>query len=644
MAAVPTLALPSTPTAPSRTFKPNSAKPPWMPTPQLLSQHPTLHHLLSCTSMSHLHQIHAQTITSGAFRDNFVASRILSFAALSPDGSLPYARLVFSRIPKPDAFVANVLIRAYASGSDPLEALHFYTHVLESPVVDFPDVHTFPLLLKVCSRVPSLPFGKMVHAQVFKLGWDSTASVQNFLVYMYASCGLVESARLAFDGISELNDASVNMMLDGYLKCGHFDDARKMFDEINDRDVLSWSVMINGYVQDSCFKEGLDLFHEMLKENKEPNESVLVNVLSACAHLGAVEQGMWVEGYVRKKDICLSVRIGTALVDMYLKCGCVEKAFEVFNMMKDKNSTTCSAMISGLAINGCAKDALKLFSQMEMNGIVPNEVTFVGVLNACSHSGLVDEGVNYFNSMKKLYGVRPNVHHYCCLVDLYGRAGLLDEAEDVIEKMPMKANSAIWGALLNSCRIHKDAILGERIGKKLLELEPTNSGRYALLSNIYAVNGRWEDVAALRRLMKERGVNKTPGSSFIDLKGAVHEFIAGDNYHPQRGEIYAMLDEMRRKLTMVGYRPRTDQILIDMDEEDKSTALFHHSEKLAVAFGLIHSDPGTTIRITKNLRVCIDCHLVMKLLSKIYHREIIVRDRCRFHHFKDATCSCMDYW
>ncbi|KAG6537001.1 pentatricopeptide repeat-containing protein At5g66520-like [Zingiber officinale] len=617
---------------------------PWLPTPELASQFPILRHLLSCTSMRHLHQIHSHTLTSGAFRDPFVASRVLSFAALSPAGSLHYARLIFSRIPSPDAFTADALLRGYVARASPIDALLFYADVLRSSVRDFPSPHTFPLLLRACAGMPSLQLGETVHAQALKLGFTSQTPTQNFLVRMYASRGLVDRARFIFDGVSERNDASVNMMMGGYLSCGRVEEARKLFDEMAERNVIAWSVMIDGYLQSSQFKEALELFREMLKQRLEPNESILVNILCACAHFGAIEQGLWVEEYIRRKNTQVTVRIGTALVDMYLKCGCVEKAFERFDSMEEKNVTTWSAMISGLAINGRARDALHLFAEMEANGVLPNEVCFIGVLNACSHAGLVDDGVKYFKAINNVYGLEPNVQHYCCLVDLYGRAGLLDKSEEVIEQMPMKPNSAVWGALLNSCRIHKNDTLAERISKQLLELEPRNSGRYVLLSNIYAAKGRWAEVAELRRLMKERGVTKTPGSSFINLKGSVHEFIAGDNAHPQRREIYAKLDEMSRKVRVAGHEPSTDQVLIEMDEGEKGTALHHHSEKQALAFGLINGEPGNTIRIMKNLRICEDCHSFTKISSKTYECEIVVRDRNRFHHFRDGVCSCMDFW
>ncbi|KAJ8624195.1 hypothetical protein MRB53_032725 [Persea americana] len=622
---------------------PNKQSPLWIPNPQLLSKYPLLHQLSSCKSMKHLQQIHAQTITTGIFADNFVTSRILSFSALSPHGSLPYARRLFAQIPKPDPFLTNTLIRAFVSIGNPIDALLFYIQILESPLLS-PDIHTIPLLLKACSEIPSLVLGKAIHSHIFKFGWFSHVSVLNSLVHMYFSCGSVDFAEIAFNGILSPDNATWNIMIGGYLKCGRFEAAHRVFDEMPERNAISWSAMINGNVQNSCFKEALELFRKMLAEKVEPNESVLVNVISACARLGALEQGKWVEGYVRRKNVEITVQIGTALVDMYLKCGWVEKALEIFDEMRERNVLAWTAMIGGLAVNGRGKDALHLFSQMQLHGVRPNHVTFVGVLNACSHSRLVDDGVTYFNSMTSTYGLKPNIQHYCCMVDLYGRAGLLDKAKAVIESMPMEPNPAIWGALLNACRIHGNAQLGEQIGKQLLELEPNHSGRYVLLSNVYAAEGRWVDVANLRRVMRERGVTKTPGCSFIDLGGTVHEFIAGDNLHPQSEEIYAKLDEMNEVLKSARYKPNKGQVLLDMDEEEKETAIFHHSEKLAIAFGLISSEMNATIRITKNLRVCTDCHAATKLLSKIYKREIVVRDRSRFHHFKDGSCSCMDFW
>ncbi|KAK8969741.1 Pentatricopeptide repeat-containing protein [Platanthera guangdongensis] len=620
--------------------------PPWAPPAELVSNHPALCHLLTCTSMPHFIQIHALAITTGAATDNFAAARILSFPAFSPAGSLPYARRLFAANHRSDAFITNILLRAYASLPNPFPALSFFAETLDSSSpLRRPHPNTLALALKASADAGDLAVGKAVHGMALKLAEASDVSVQNFLVRLYASFRLISPARLVYDGIFDLNDASMNIMLGAYLNCGLLEDARQLFDEMPERRIISWSVMINGLVQNSLFSEALEIFTAMLVEKVDPNESVYVNALSACAHLGAVDQGKWIENHLRRKNFAATVRIGTALIDMYLKSGCVKNAFDVFDSMQEKNSLTWSAMIAGLAINGRGEDSLRLFSSMEAAGISPNEVTFVGVLNACSHSGLIDEGAKHFKSMCWVYGIRPNVQHYCCLVDLYGRAGMLAKAEEVIENMPMEPNSAVWGSLLNACRIHGDENLVERAGKKLLELEPENSGRYVLLSNIYARREMWDEVAEIRRIMKKRGVMKTPGSSFVDLDGEIHEFMAGDSFHSEKTAVYAKIEEMRSRLKTAGYKPRIKEVLIDIEDDDeKESSLYHHSEKLALAFGLIRSELGTTIRITKNIRVCDDCHVVMKMVSKIYGREIVVRDRSRFHHFKDGDCSCKDYW
>ncbi|KAK6919347.1 Pentatricopeptide repeat [Dillenia turbinata] len=301
----------------------------WIPTPKLLTQYPILKDLSSCKTLTHLTQIHAQTITTGAINDNFVSSRVLAFLALSPQGSIPYARLLFSQIYNPDVFIANTLIRGYASSKNPLDALAFYVELLENSVV-LPDIYTYPLLLKACSESPCVSLGRAIHGHVYKLGFSSEVSVSNFLVQMYASCGVIESAKLVFDRIPECDYASWNIMIGGYLKCGLIESAREVFDGMLERDVISWSVMVNGYVQESRFEEGLKLFREMLAEKKDPNESVLVNALSACAHLGAIEQGAWIEGYLKRNNVGLSVRLVKFVSEMkFIHCSAISDSLIV---------------------------------------------------------------------------------------------------------------------------------------------------------------------------------------------------------------------------------------------------------------------------------------------------------------------------
>jgi pentatricopeptide repeat protein len=436
----------------------------------------------------------------------------------------------------------------------------------------------------------------------------------------------------------------VTALVDMYAKCGELGKARSLFDGMQSRDVVAWSAMISGYTQADQCQEALALFSEMQVAEVEPNDVTMVSVLSACAVLGALETGKWVHSHIRKKCLPLTVVLGTALVDFYAKCGCIDSAVEAFESMPVKNSWTWTALIKGMASNGRGREALELFSSMCKASIEPTDVTFIGVLMACSHSGLVEEGRQHFDSMTQDYGIQPRIEHYGCVVDLLGRAGLIDEAYQFIRAMPIEPNTVIWRALLSSCAVQKNVEVGEEAFKKIISLDCSHSGDYTLLSNIYASVGRWKDAAMIRKEMKDMGIQKTPGCSLIELDGVVFEFFAEDSDHPQLREIYEKVEEMIGKIKVEGYVPNTADARLDVDECEKEVSVSHHSEKLAIAFGLMKLRPGATIRLSKNLRVCTDCHSATKLISKVYNREIVVRDRNRFHHFKDGSCSCNDYW
>jgi pentatricopeptide repeat protein len=301
-------------------------------------------------------------------------------------------------------------------------------------------------------------------------------------------------------------------------------------------------------------------------------------------------------------------------------------------------------MIGGLAMHGKGEDAIQLFRVMEREMVVPDGITFVNVLAACAHSGLVEEGRYYFRYMTEVHGVEPAKEHYGCMVDLLARTGKLGEAKKVLDEMPMSPDASVLGALLGACKIHGNLELGEWVGKRVIELEPDNSGRYVMLANIYASHGKWEQVACVRKLMNDRGVKKAPGFSMIEMEGNVNEFVAGGKDHPLAKAIYAKVDEMLESIGLVGYVPDIDGVLHDLVEEERENPLFYHSEKLAIGYGLLKSKRGETLRITKNLRICNDCHQACKLISKVYDRDILIRDRNRFHHFRNGECSCKDYW
>lgn len=387
------------------------------------------------------------------------------------------------------------------------------------------------------------------------------------------------------------------------------------------------------------------MFREMQIAGLCPSYVTLVSVLPAILRLGALGLGKWVHVYAMKKDIEANDELVSALIDMYSKCGSMYLALQVFEEgLSSRNAVTWSAIIGGLAMHGRAKDAIEYFSKMEQTGVTPTNVTFIGLLSACSHAGLVDEGRSYFNKMIRVYGLSPKIEHYGCMVDLFGRAGPLEEAEELVSNMPMKPDDVIWKALLGACKIHGNVEMGERVGKRLVELVPHDSGCYVLLSNMYASLGNWNAVAKVRLTMKERDTVKDPGCSWIEIDGMIHEFLVQDDSHPRKNEIHSMFEEMADRLKSVGYAPDTSQVLLNIDEEERESTLYHHSEKIAIAFGLISTSQSTTLKVLKNLRICGDCHSSVKLISKLYARKIIVRDRNRFHHFEDGFCSCGDYW
>ncbi|XP_010257416.1 PREDICTED: pentatricopeptide repeat-containing protein At3g62890-like [Nelumbo nucifera] len=613
----------------------------------LNSKHQLLALTDSCKSMDQMKQAHALLVTTGLILHPIPATRLLKLLTLSSFASLPYAQLLFDQIPSPDLFIYNTMIKAHASTTDSScsSLLIFRSILRDSSLV--PNQYTFVFVLKACSQGLGIREGQQVRVYAMKVGLESNVFVTNALIQMYANCGSVDDARMVFDWSAQRDLFSWNLMIGGYVGSGDVIHAKELFDAMPERDVVSWSTMIAGLVQVGCLIEALELFREMLQTGPKPNEFTLTSVLAACANLVALDQGKWIHVYIDKVGIKMIEQLLASLIDMYAKCGEIELASNVFHGEAGTRKTVWpwNAMIGGFAMHGLSHEAIDLFEQMKMKSIGPNKITFVALLNACSHGKLVEEGKWYFKSMSSCHGIEPEIEHYGCMVDLLGRAGLLKEAEEIILAMPMAPDAVIWGALLGACRIHRDTEMGDRIAKAIKELDPYHVGCHVLLANMYSSSGRWKEAKAVREKIESGGTKKTPGCSSIELNGVFHQFLVGDRSHPQTKQIYLFLDEMTMKLKLAGYVPELREVLLDIDdEEDKETALSRHSEKLAIAFGLINTEHGTPIRIVKNLRVCQDCHQAIKFISKVYEREIIVRDRIRFHHFRNGQCSCRDYW
>ncbi|EOY11964.1 Pentatricopeptide repeat - like 10 [Theobroma cacao] len=587
-----------------------------------------------------LKQAHAHLIKTNAALSLLPVSRIASVCALSPDFS--YAHQLVAQFPDPQIAIWNTCLRTLAESDSPSDAILLFRRLREFDVL--PDSFTCAFVLKACTALLDDRNGEIVHGLVEKLGLKWNLVLQNMILNFYGLCGEMATARLLFDNMPQRDVVSWNVMITYLVKSGDFEGAYGFFSRMPERNVRSWTMMISGCVHCGKPKEGVELFIEMQKIGVEANEVTVVAVLAACADLGALDLGKRVHEYSKRSGFGKNVRVLNTLIDMYVKCGCLEEARRVFNEMEERTVVSWSAMIQGLAMHGQAQEAVRVFSMMIEMGVMPNGVTFIGLLHACSHMGLVDEGRRFFSGMIRDYGIIPEIEHYGCMVDLFSRAGLLQEAHEFIMNMPIKPNGVVWGALLGGCKVHKNIKLAEEATRHLAQLDPLNDGYYVVLSNIYAEAERWEDVARVRKRMKNRGVKKTPGCSSIVVDGVIHEFVAGDDTHSQADEIFGTWEKLLSHMKLRGYVPDTSVVLLDIEEKEKEKFLYRHSEKLALCFGLINTRPGVVIRIMKNLRVCEDCHATFKLISAIVNREIVVRDRSRFHCFKDGACSCQDYW
>lgn len=509
------------------------------------------------------------------------------------------------------------MIRAHVHNSQPAQAFAIF-FLMQSFGV-FPDNFTYPFLLKACSGQNDFPLVKMIHTHIQKYGFCSDIYVPNALIDSYSRCGLVgvgaakkvfsvmddkdvvswntmigglvkanllSEARRLFDEMPERDMVSWNTILDGYAKAGQLNDAFELFEKMPERNVVSWSTMLTGYskagdmemtrmlfdkmpvknmvswtiiiagyAEKGLAKEATDLYEQMEEAGYRLDDGAIISILAACAESGLLWLGKRVHQSIKKNRHQCSILIENALIDMYSKCGGLSKALSIFNGMSKKDLVSWNAMIHGLAMHGHGSKALRLFSQMKQEGFAPDKVTFVGVLCACTHGGFVDEGIQYFYTMERDYGVPPEIEHYGCIIDLLGRGGRLQEAFRLVRTMPVEPNAIIWGALLGACRLYNAVELAQEVLEHLVKLEPENAGNYSMLSNIYAATGKWDGVADMRLRMKNTGNEKPAGASSIELEDGVHEFTVKNTLHPASDKIYQMVDGLSHHIKKVGYLP-----------------------------------------------------------------------------------------
>ncbi|KAM7263315.1 hypothetical protein ACFE04_000998 [Oxalis oulophora] len=555
--------------------------------------------------------IHLYAIKHGLENNLFVSNALIDM--YGNFGRMGDARKVFDRMSGRDIVSWNSIISAYEQNDDPVEALELFDRMKGVRIQ--PDLLTLLGLASIFAKLSDSKNCKSVHGYIIRKGWlMGDVIIGNALVDMYAKSGFIDSARAVFDKLPK-------------------------------KDVISWNSLITGYGQNGLASEAIEIYDKMKECNEIiPNQGTWVSILPACSHVGALKQGTKIHALVIKNNLYLDVFVGTCLIDVYGKCGKLDDAMSLFYQIPTTNSVPWNAIIACHGIHGHGEKALELFQEMIDKKVKPDHVTFVSLLSACSHSGLVTEGERYFHLMQENFRIKPLLKHYGCMVDLYGRAGYLEKACSFIKDMPLEPDASIWGALLGACRIHGDTELGKFASDRLFEVDPENVGYYVVLSNIYANSRKWEGVQNVRSMAREKGLRKTPGWSSIELNDNVHVFYTGNQTHPKSKEIYDELENLMAKMKSLGYIPDYGFVLQDVEEDEKEHILTCHSERLAIAFGIISTPPKSTIRIFKNLRVCGDCHTVTKYISMITEREIIVRDSNRFHHFKDGKCSCRDYW
>ncbi|CAL4930053.1 unnamed protein product [Urochloa decumbens] len=576
----------------------------------------------------------------------------------------------------------NVLIRALTTASLHRDALRLFASMRPRGPAWFPDHYTYPLALKSCAATKDLLLGLQVHSAVARLGLDANRYVAHSAISMYARCGRPEDAYRVFDGMQHRDVVSWNAMISGFSRAGLFERAvdvfkefvalqcslpdagtmasilpamgsakaedilfvRKAFDEMQFKELISWNAMLAIYANNRYHVKAVELFLRMENDGVEPDSVTLATALPPCGELSAFSVGKRIHEIIKRKRMLPNSILENALMDMYASCGCLKDAREVFDSMSSRDVISWTSIVSAYGKHGHGREAVDLFEKMLGQGLEPDSIAFVAILAACSHSGLLDVGKRYFDSMTCRYHITPKAEHYTCMVDLLGRAACIGEAYDFIRTMPIEPNERVWGALLQACRIHSNMDIGLVAADSLFRLVPEQTGYYVLLSNMYARAGRWADVTLVRSVMADKGIKKLPGASIVELGDRVHTFHIGDRCHPQSEMIYQKLDELLQKIRGMGYNPEVEATLHDIEEEDKEGHLSVHSEKLAIAFLLINTSPGTPIRVTMNLRICGDCHLAAKLISTITSREIILKDTNRIHHIVQGACSCGDYW
>ncbi|KAL1803116.1 hypothetical protein ACET3Z_031763 [Daucus carota] len=496
-------------------------------------------------------------------------------------GDMETALGLFRRLPVKDASSWNTIIRGHLQNDNYGIAMELLYEMVKSGTALSKE--TFSIAFGLVASLTALDLGMQIHGRLLRSGIHHDGFLRNSLVDFYSKCGEMEKASFVYQGFPKCNAS--------------------------------------------------DRF--------EVDKFTLTSIVTGCANAGLLELGQLIHAQIVKAGQPFDIFLSSSMIDMYAKCGELDDAWSIFRETKVRNTVLWTSVISGYGLHGRGRDAIQMFNWMLAEGIKPNEISFVGLLTACSHAGLLNEGIHYFMVMKEEFGIKPQVEHFTCMVDLFGRSGRLDDIKDFISKNKISNVASVWRSFLSSCRIHRNIEMAKWVSDKLFELEPPAAGSYILLSNTCASGDKWDDVAQVRGLMKDMGLMKHPGQSWIQLKNQVHSFVMGDRSHPEEAAIYSYLNELIQRLKEIGYSTEANIVMQDVEEEQKELLLAFHSEKIAIAYALMKTSTGSPIRIMKNLRVCTDCHSFMKCTSLLLEREIVVRDLRRFHHFISSTVTVL---
>ncbi|XP_072971158.1 pentatricopeptide repeat-containing protein At1g71420 [Typha angustifolia] len=563
--------------------------------------------LSSCATSNHPlrgRQVHTLALKSALDGNVFVGNALITmYSSCSDDDN---AWLVFNTMPFRNLISWNSMLAGFQRSGQLNRSLCLFTQMHRCGVV-----FDRATLLSVIPSVLCLWHCRQLHCLTIKTCYVSEVEVATALVKAYS--GLA----------------------------GSVDEFYRIFSGVEEHDIVSWTGIISSCAEKEPEK-AIHLFCQLRQEGFEPDSYTFSIVVKACAGLATERHCSALHSLVMRSGFGGDAVLSNALIHGYARCGSIGLAERVFEHLEIRDKVSWNSIIKAYAAHGQGRDALRTFESMDLD---PDSATFVGLLTACSHGGLVKEGRELFKSMSEVYNISPELDHYACMVDILGRAGNLSEAEDLITRMPVQPDSVIWSALLAACRKHGEARIGEKAAQKLMELDPNNSVGYVMMSNIYCATGCSRDGAFVRKEMKEFGVKKEVGLSWIEIGNHIHEFSAGGWRHPQRETIYVELKRIANKLKEIGYVADTRLVLHETVEEHKEERLLYHSEKLALAFALMNpSSIGSSVRIMKNIRICEDCHNFIRLASKYIRKDIVVRDANRFHHFANGVCSCGDYW